>query len=276
MRKSGNKRNKAPSQQCIVRKLFADDNIREQEMEVVGKDGNKIVFWCKACVTERYESNRRKLVVEISRDITEQKLVEENLWEAHNKLESKIRKLSHALAVSLKEVEEKKRKLIQRERELKKVNKEIIETNQALSVLARNIDKEKELLEKKIYETTYTKIMPIIAGFQSEKKFQKHMAELEVLKIYITDLISKSNSKNDIIISLTDQEMRVAAMIKQNLTNKKISNLLCISEHTVKTHRRNIRKKLKIKNSNINLGTYLKSELPDVSMQIDSSRLNRS
>jgi DNA-binding CsgD family transcriptional regulator len=33
--------------------------------------------------------------------------------------------------------------------------------------------------------------------------------------------------------------------------------------HTVKTHRKNIRKKLKIDNSNVNLVSYLKSKLKD-------------
>jgi len=44
-------RSKTPCKQCIVQKTFADGNIREQETEVVGKDGNKIVFWWTASVT---------------------------------------------------------------------------------------------------------------------------------------------------------------------------------------------------------------------------------
>ncbi len=42
-----------------------------------------------------------------------------------------------------------------------------METNQALSILARNIDRDKELLEKNIYERTNTNIIPIIKKLES-------------------------------------------------------------------------------------------------------------
>jgi DNA-binding NarL/FixJ family response regulator len=61
--------------------------------------------------------------------------------------------------------------------------------------------------------------------------------------------------------------MRVALMIKNGLTSQQISDLLCISLHTVKTHRKNIRKKLKISDTNINLVSYLKSKLSSNSTQ---------
>ena len=88
------------------------------------------------------------------------------------------------------------------------------------------------------------------------------MADLDVLETNVNSLFSVSDNHHEIINILTDQEMRVTALIKRGLTSQKISNLLCISEDTVKTHRKNIRKKLKIQNSNINLISYLKSNMP--------------
>lgn len=157
---------------------------------------------------------------------------------------------------------------------LEKLNKEIIETNKALSVLARNIDRDRKLLEDKIYKTTRINIIPIIKELQGDKNCQKCMAGLELLKTYLNDLVPSSNNHHhhhDIIISLSDQEMRVAVMIKKGLTSQKIANMLNISLLTVKTHRKNIRKKLKIKNSKINLASYLRSKmLPDLSEGNDS------
>jgi DNA-binding NarL/FixJ family response regulator len=49
---------------------------------------------------------------------------------------------------------------------------------------------------------------------------------LEVLTTYLNSLISGPTDHHDIIISLTDQEMRVAVMIKNDLTNQKIANML--------------------------------------------------
>ena len=141
-----------------------------------------------------------------------------------------------------------------------------METNQALSVLARNIDKNKEVFEKKIYETCTVKILPIIKDLKSNKNCQRIMADLDVLETNLNSLFPGSNNHHEIINCLTDQEMRVAALVKRDLTNQKISNLLYISEHTIKTHRKNIRKKLKINKTNINLSSYLKSNMSSVSM----------
>jgi len=59
---------------------------------------------------------------------------------------------------------------------------------------------------------------------------------------------------------LSASEMKVAALIKNGLSTRQVAQQLNISEETVKTHRRNIRKKLNIQNSNISFATYLRSK----------------
>jgi DNA-binding CsgD family transcriptional regulator len=82
-----------------------------------------------------------------------------------------------------------------------------------------------------------------------------------VLAAYLNDLTPKMAKGHNIIISLSSMELRVAMMIKKGFTTNEIAKLMCISPYTVKTHRRNIRKKLNIKNSDINLASYLKLKL---------------
>ena len=224
-------RSKTPCKQCIVQKTFADGNIREQETEVVGKDGNKIVFWWKASVAERYEDGRPKLVIEISRDITERKLAVEDLIKVHNNLE----------------------------KELTKVNKEVLETNQALAVLARNIDSKKNELENKMHETITTKIMPIIKDLQTEEKLARFLPEINSVAEYLKGISSETNVYYDAISRLTETEMKIAAMVKNGMPTKKIASLMCISEETVKVHRKHIRRKMNIQNTNYNLSLYLAS-----------------
>ena len=196
------------------------------------------------------------------RDITELKHREKELRNARDNAVLRYKHKSKSLSDALKMLEEKDKDLKRYQSDLEKLNKEIIENNQAVSVLARNINRNKELYEDKIYETTTAKIMPIIKALKNNKNCQKIMAELEVLETHMNSLYSVSDNHNEIINILTDQEMRVVALIKRGLTSQKISNTLCISEDTVKTHRKNIRKKLKIQNSNINLISYLKSNMP--------------
>ena len=103
-----------------------------------------------------------------------------------------------------------------------------------------------------------------MAGYnlKKNKSCQRITTDLDVLETIVNSLYSVLDNHHEIIKLLTDQEMRVAALIKRGLTSQKISDLLCISEDTVKTHRKNIRKKLKIQNSNVNLISYLKSNMP--------------
>jgi DNA-binding CsgD family transcriptional regulator len=61
--------------------------------------------------------------------------------------------------------------------------------------------------------------------------------------------------------ALTPTELQVASMIKKGLPSRKIADRLYISLHTIKSHRRNIRKKLNIQNSGINLESYLRSTM---------------
>jgi DNA-binding NarL/FixJ family response regulator len=182
---------------------------------------------------------------------------EEDLRKANDELELRVKKQTKELKAALSEMKRKEEELVKLKIYSEKINKELMETNQALSTLVRNIDREKELLKNRISDTIVTDVMPVITELQNNKTCQRCSADLEVMKIHLNGLISSPTEDQDIITLLTEHEMRVAVLIKKGLSNKKIANMLFISEHTVKTHRRNIRKKLKISDSNINLCSYL-------------------
>jgi len=209
-------------------------------------------------MTSKVELSRKANIspVTITR-INERVHVEEEIRKAHDELESRVNKRTKELKAALSEMKRKEEELVKLKIYSEKINKELMETNQALTTLARNIDREKELLQNKIYNTIVTDVMPLITELQNNKTCQRCSADLEVMKIHLNGLISGPTEYQDIITLLTEHEMRVAVLIKKGLTNKKIANMLFISEHTVKTHRRNIRKKLKISDSNINLCSYL-------------------
>ena len=54
-------------------------------------------------------------------------------------------------------------------------------------------------------------------------------------------------------LKLTPMEIQVANQIKQGKLSKEIAEVLSVSKHTVDTHRRNIRKKMRIYNKKKNL-----------------------
>lgn len=197
--------------------------------------------------TDRLISRRKRVLCDVLQTNCElDKMVKERNVRLEKALES----------LKCKEKEIEISKLV-----LEKMNKTLRETNDALSVLARNIDKQKEEMEKRIYSIVKTKMLPIIRQLKSDKGCQKRLAEIDVLDMYLNDIIPKTNFFDEINTLLSNQEMRVLALIKDGLTSQHIADSLNISLYTVKTHRRNIRRKLNIRNTKANFCSYLKSKL---------------
>jgi len=69
---------------------------------------------------------------------------------------------------------------------------------------------------------------------------------------HVIDIISeKEDEASDGCegVSLSERELEVIKLISEGLTNKEIADNLCLSTHTVNTHRKNIMNKLGIKNT---------------------------
>ena len=195
-------------------------------------------------------------VVGVLIDISTYKKTAKMLQEARDELELRVEERTSELSIALKKVKQSEKELLQHKLAIEKINRQLFETNQALSILARNIDKEKEILEDNIKRIVSGNIMPIIKELQRDKNCQKRLTDLDVLTAHLDGLFPGS-SRYELDAALTEKEMRVAVMVKNGLTSQKISEMLYISLETVKTHRKNIRKKLKIQNSKVNLASYL-------------------
>jgi PAS domain S-box-containing protein len=163
-----------------------------------------------------------------------------------------------------RDVTEKKRverAIKRREEELAKLNKQLIETNSALSVLAKNLDITQKESEKRVVQKIRSYIMPIIEKLRQDKNIERYRADFDLLISYIKRLTSDLADEIKIALALSNTELRVASLVKNGMSNQEIAKHLYITLSTVKTHRRNIRKKLDLHNSGINLKTYMKSEL---------------
>lgn len=67
-----------------------------------------------------------------------------------------------------------------------------------------------------------------------------------VIDDYLT--LKKTSSREDLYARLSNREREVFQMIAEGRSTKEVSDILCVSPSTVKTHRANIMEKLKIEN----------------------------
>lgn len=151
--------------------------------------------------------------------------------------------------------------LLDHKEKLEDLNRRLIQTNQALTVLAQNIAREREETEKRIVLKTRSLIIPIIERLQHDKNLKRYEAELIMLVKHLEDLTSGLAADTKIATSLSFSELRIASLIKNGLTTEEIAKHLHISPSTIKTHRKNIRRKLGINNRQQNLRNYLDSRL---------------
>jgi DNA-binding CsgD family transcriptional regulator len=200
-------------------------------------------------------------VMIIIRDISTRKQLEAGMGKINSKLEERVKERTQELVAVTDKLEEKQKELCRHKLDLEKSNKELVQTNTALTVLARNIDKKRDEVEKKIARAISSQILPLVEEINNDKLHEKTRAKLDVLSAYLNDLTPQASRVHDIIVSLSPMELRVTMMIKNGFSSEEIARVLNISPHTVKTHRRSIRRKLNIKNSTINLSSYLKLKL---------------
>jgi PAS domain S-box-containing protein len=137
------------------------------------------------------------------------------------------------------------------------LNRELLQTQQAMSVLAKNIDSRKIQLEEKVNTTIKSKVMPIIMELLSEERIKRFWPQINSMAEHLNSITTKSELHSEIISVLTETEMRIAAMVKNKMSSKEIASVMFISLETVKAHRKNIRRKLEIHNTKHKLSEYL-------------------
>lgn len=159
----------------------------------------------------------------------------------------------------LEEINTLKQKLNEYKLKLEETQLELYENNTALTALAKNNDQIKSKTNLKILRKLHSQILPILKEIKSNKHHENFqiLADLAIAKLQL--IIPYPDNPYSTLAMLTPMEMRIASMIKDGFTSKDIARMHFITLETVKSHRGNIRKKLSLKNKQINLTSYLKS-----------------
>ncbi len=133
-------------------------------------------------------------------------------------------------------------------------------TNIALNIMIENRDAEKEKLFNQV-QANFNKL--VFPYYEHIKQYQGRADFLTILEIV------KENTKESLLPFehsvastyhvLSPREVQVADLVKAGKTSKQIAEILGLSPRSVFFHRDNIRKKLNLHRSNINLQIFLRN-----------------
>jgi FixJ family two-component response regulator len=160
---------------------------------------------------------------------------------------------------TLSELQRSKEELQAYTAHLEQLNTELRETHHAMLVLARNADRARQDTEERIIAHLRSLVLPLIGDMQQDERLQPYQARLTLLVNAIEEAVSGLAMHLSVIPALSAREMRIAVMIKNGMTSEEIASYLHISPETVKTHRRNIRKKLGLIGRGDQLRAYFRS-----------------
>jgi len=164
-------------------------------------------------------------------------------------------KVKEGLGVSLRDITEQHKSA-----ELIRMQKKDLENkNIALKEVIAEIEEGKKEIISNIQTILEKAIKPIIGRIGKNYK-EVNIKDIELLKRTIEHLEEQYWNKSlDIKNKLSAREYEIANMIKSGFGSKDIAESLSISLDTVKTVRKNIRRKINISKKDINLYSFLQN-----------------
>ncbi len=143
--------------------------------------------------------------------------------------------------------------------EKKKMGEVLRETNTALKVILSNVERDKNQLKDEILANLENLVFPYLEKLANTPLDPEQRTLVELVRANLAEIATPFAGKRGTLqYRLTRTETTVADLIRQGKTSKEIAEVLKMSVPAVFFHRNNIRKKLGIRKSGINLSAYLR------------------
>jgi PAS domain S-box-containing protein len=151
------------------------------------------------------------------------------------RVEEELRKYREDLEVLVSE----------RTSELEMRTKNLQEVNTALNVLLQKREKDKNILEERFVANIRSLVLPYLEKIRKNNLNVQQNLCLDIIEKNLGEILSPL-LKNMQQFNLTPREIQVAFLIKDGKTTKEIAKTLGIGKGSIDTHRKNIRKKLRL------------------------------
>jgi PAS domain S-box-containing protein len=245
---------------CLTLKAFKDGGVHEHNTEVVDKRGKTIYFLCTANVALRDKEDKSIAVLEISRDITEQKNAKDTLERLVTERTAEVSKKNKQLAGEAKKSKSAEAALRRKGRELHLHSLKLQQLNAALKVLLKQREDDRRDLEEKVLSNVKHLINPALETLKKRKLDPDSKTYLDILESNLKNIISPfSHTLSSKFQNFTPAEIKVANMIRNEKTTKEMAEFMGVSESAINHHRYHIRSKLGILTQKINLRSHLLS-----------------
>ncbi|WP_456413633.1 response regulator [Thiolapillus sp.] len=138
--------------------------------------------------------------------------------------------------------------------------RELAETLTALRVLMTQQQQDSKETEKNILNNINSLVIPYAERLQKTPLNENQRNIVDMLIANLKQVSDSLIDNHDLLqMKLTRVEIQVANLIKEGKQTKEIASLLNLSDLTISTHRKNIRKKLNIRDRKLSLNAYLSS-----------------
>ena len=163
----------------------------------------------------------------------------------------------YALAIQRKRAEDD---LLKRESELVAKSQELEEVNAALKVLLKRREEDKLDLQDNVVLNVKELILPYIEKLKDDHLGPQQKTLVDIIESNIKEIVSPFATKlSSKFLNLTPTELQVANLIKDGRSSNEIAELMNLSPNTILFHRYNLRRKLGLKQTKVNLRSYLRS-----------------
>lgn len=246
-----------PATRTAIQSMLSGQKINLFETQRLTRDGKKLDVQLSSCLLMDDGGKPIGNIVTL-RDITAHKRAERALQNYQDQLEGLVQERTADLATEVEERRRAEKALLRREKELQAQSQHLEEINTALRVLLKQRSEDKLDLQESVLENVKELVSPYLVQIKKTSLNTRQKTLVRIIESNLDNIVSPFiNRISSKFASLTPTEIRVANLVKEGRINKEIAELMAISKNTVLYHRHNIRKKLKLTNTSINLRSHL-------------------
>lgn len=255
-----------PATREAIQVMLGGRTIQLFETQRLTKDGRKLEVQISSCLLKDDRGQPAGNIVML-RDISALKRAEQALRNYQDQLEELVEERTSELAQAntqlAREVDDRKRAektLLKREKDLQAQSQHLEEVNTALRVLLKQREVDKNELQDNVLTNVKELVAPYLDQLKASRLSTRQQTLVSILESNLDNIVSPFIGRlSSRYAKFTPMEIRVANLIREGKTNKEIANLLLIAKNTVLFHRHNIRKKLNLTKTAINLRSHLLS-----------------